>query len=702
MVLEMLSAGQYLVAVAEIAVIAASLGFGALRFRSRLLPGWSGPPARLAELVGGAALLVWAMELLGGVGLLTEAGLIGMSVVLGVGVGVAAGRARPRPAPPQRPPFRQPSQLATGIAVLVVAGLFAQWAGRAYPSLLYGSYGFDGLWYHMPFAARFAQLGSLNELHFTSPALLTWFYPANSELFHTAGILVTGRDFLSPLVNLGWLGAALLAAWCLGRPWGAGPGTVVGAAAVLAAGVFADQAGEGRNDVPATFFLLAAAALLANASTTRTDRYLPAAWPPLALAGVAAGLAVGTKLNLLAPVAALTLGVMIASPRGRRLASSTTWIAALLAGGGFWYLRNLLQVGNALPWISSLGPISLPGPDGYLGATREPHALIRYAGDTDVWREWLLPALGERFGTLWPGLVLIALLGVVVAIVRGRSIVERVLGWMVAAAALAYPFTPLSASGPEGMPLGFGSNLRYLAPVIALALGLLPIAVARLERRWRAAALAVLVVLAGSAALRARDVVTIASPRAAAITGVAALALLVIAWAYRTDRLPRRTLAPALAMLAVLAVALGYQEQRTYLDGRYATRAGGNAEDSAFIWARNLHDQRIATVIARQYPLYGLDLSNRVDYVGVHGPVGAFSPVGGCHEWREAINFGSYDYVVTGFREPTEELGDRPKQPPEAEWTRTDPATTEIIHDHAVSVFKVNGELDPDLCGRKS
>lgn len=697
----MLSLGAYLVAVAEVAAIAIALGFGAVRLRARWLPGWSGPPARLAELVAGLALLAWAMEALGAVGLLTEAGLVAACVVLGLGVGLLAS---PRSAPeaPHVPPFRPASAVATAIAVVVIAGLFAQWAGRAYPSLLYGMFGFDGLWYHMPFAARFAQLGDLTQLHFTSPALLTWFYPANSELFHTAGILATGRDFLSPMINIGWLGATLLAVWCLGRPWGAGPGAIVGAAALLAAGVFADQAGEARNDIPATFFLIAAAALLANGAATRTDRYLPAAWAPIALAGVAAGLAVGTKLNLVAPVAAMTIGVCIAAARGRRLPATATWIGAVLAGGGFWYARNLFHVGNPIPWLSGIGPISLPGPDGYMGATREPHALIRYATDTDVWSESLFPALGERFGTLWPALLLLGAVAVGIAALRGRSVVERILGWTVIASVAAYPFTPLSASGPEGMPLGFGSNLRYLAPVLALALPLLAIAASRLERPWRAATLGALVLVMGSAALRARDVITIVSPRAAAVTGFAILALLLVAWAFRAGRLPRRALAPALAVLLVAAAGLGYDLQRTYLDGRYATRAGGSAEDVAFMWARDVRDARIATVIARQYPLYGLDLSNDVGFVGVRGEDGAFTPVRSCREWRRAINEGEYDFVVTGFREPAEEIGDRPPHPPQFEWTRGDPGVREIARDDDVAVFEIVGPMHPERCGRPS
>ena len=41
--------------------------------------------------------------------------------------------------------------------------------------------------------------------------------------------------------------------------------------------------------------------------------------------------------------------------------------------------------------------------------------------------------------------------------------------------AIAYLLTPLGASGPEGMPVGFRLNIRYLAPGLVLALALLAI-----------------------------------------------------------------------------------------------------------------------------------------------------------------------------------------------------------------------------------
>ncbi len=40
---------------------------------------------------------------------------------------------------------------------------------------------------------------------------------------------------------------------------------------------------------------------------------------------------------------------------------------------------------------------------------------------------------------------------------------------------IAYLFTPLSAAGAEGAPVGFGINIRYAIPPLLLGLMLLPL-----------------------------------------------------------------------------------------------------------------------------------------------------------------------------------------------------------------------------------
>ena len=157
--------------------------------------------------------------------------------------------------------------LALGVASFTVA----EWTFPSQLSLDYGMFGGDTTWYHMPFAARIAQEGSTVHLHYTDPLrLAAWFYPQSSELIHAAGIVLFKTDWLSPLINLIWLAIALLAAWCVGRPYKVGPATLVAAAIVLDSGVMIEtQPGEGRNDIMGLAFLIAFAAFLINGHQRR-------------------------------------------------------------------------------------------------------------------------------------------------------------------------------------------------------------------------------------------------------------------------------------------------------------------------------------------------------------------------------------------------------------------------------------------------
>ena len=79
----------------------------------------------------------------------------------------------------------------------------------------------------------FAQTGSDPGLLLTDPLkLAVWYYPANSELLHAIGMVAFGNDLLSPVLNFGWMGLALLAAWCIGRPFGLAAATLLAAVVV--------------------------------------------------------------------------------------------------------------------------------------------------------------------------------------------------------------------------------------------------------------------------------------------------------------------------------------------------------------------------------------------------------------------------------------------------------------------------------------
>src|SRR6266516_4300704 len=124
-----LSAGAYLVGAIELAVVLAALAYGAYSVRGLVLPGWSGAPARLAELVLAMSALIWVSELIGVVGLYTEAAEIVGLLVVGVGGGLAArslaGRRGVGPAP--APPAPAAASVAKLVALAVVAALAAAW-----------------------------------------------------------------------------------------------------------------------------------------------------------------------------------------------------------------------------------------------------------------------------------------------------------------------------------------------------------------------------------------------------------------------------------------------------------------------------------------------------------------------------------------------------------------------------------------------
>jgi len=527
--------------------------------------------------------------------------------------------------------------------------------------------GFDSTWYHGPFAAGFFQSGDTWGLHFIAPQFLAWFYPANSEVLHAVGMVAFSRDILSPLLNLGWFVGCLVAAWCIGRPYRVAPWSMALAAVALSVPALSDQAGEARNDIAGIFFLLAGVAI-ALAQRERGS-HLPAsgtafALGPVALVGLSAGLAAGTKPNFLLPAAVLVVGVALIAPRGFRWRGFAASCLAVLAGGGYWYLRNLAHTGNPLPWVKHLGPITLPAPEQALGG-REGHSVLGYLTDGAVWSDWFLPGLHHGLTVLWPLLAVVAVAGLLLCIGRRSDPALRVAAAVGLAAGLAWLIAPTSASGPEGMPRGFESGLRYLTPALVLGLALLPTV---LPARLREAGVGHLPngrILKAPSQLARR-----LSGRGAARTG--------------------------LAVAVIAAVAVGYPIQRHYLGNRYAdpsfTTPGLNA---AFKWAQGVSDARIATTSTRQYPLFGRDLSNQVDYVGEEQPHGGFTAPVTCRRWRELLDSGHYDYVVASRDrvEPAE-----PPYPAAARWTAGTGAKV-ILRVPPTVVFELRVPLDPATCG---
>ena len=701
--------GEYVAGAAELVLVAGAAAFAAIRVRRRLLPGWEGAPARLAEAILGLALVVLVAEALGAIQLLREAPFVIVATGAGIAIGLAAGRQRRRTAreagvPEDGPTAPTPSRLELLVTLGIVALLFAHWGFETQQSLNNAITNFDSRWYHLPFAAEFAQSGSTTELVRTDPLFVNWFYPQVSELLGGVTILVTERDTLALFLNLGWLALALLSAWCIGRPYGRGPHAVAAVAVLLEAhNLVVREPGTGKNDVAAAALLLAACALLL--STTKLGSGsgpFPKSSGVLLVAGLAAGLACGVKLTALAPVAALTVAVIALAPAGGRWRAAAWFGVPLLAAGGFWYLRNLIAAANPLPWITDLGPLALPGPE-RLEEAREPFAVAHYATDFDVWREWFGPGLHDAFGVLWPVVIGAAVAGMVVALVRRVDPPDpmlRALGAVGLFGILAYLFTPLGAAGAEGMPVAFEINVRFAIPALMLGLALFAATVPGRSAgaRWA--------LLAGTLAVLAItddpfEVLT-ADERAAG-AGIAFLFVVLPAGIlFAASRgLPKPVVAAALAGVGALALTAGYLVQDSYLEDRFAGFQSETHVDDAWRFANGLDGARVGlagtTAAFYRYGFYGGELSNEVVYIGRRGAKGALSAIPDCAEFREAVNEADLDYLVTSpelnFEDQATPLASR-----EERWLGPDPPLEPVSAEAGVTVWGVMGELDPASC----
>jgi hypothetical protein len=752
-----MSTSQYLLGAAELAVIAAALGLGAYHLRALLAPAWMGALARLAEVVIGISMLILVCEIFGALGLFKEVPLLIGAVAAGL-VTTFLVRRRGLPEPPEAPEARS-SWLMVGLGVAAATLVVVHWAHPTSQALDQGMYYQDTTWYHMSFSARFAQTGHVGPLHFTDPLkLAVWFYPQNSELLHGVGIVFLKTDFLSPLINLMWVSLCLLAAWCVGRPYAIGGVTLLGAAVVLDSNMMVgSQAGQGPNDVAGLFFLMAALAFLvdgaasahavreaaqarrASATTERLPETAGVANPgrstpsteelelgvvedvpvegdpralatvgagPLFMAGLAAGLGIGTKITLLATIAAFTIGVAILGGRQHWLRALGVWLGGVVITCGFWYGRNFVYALNPFPQIRKIGPIHLPGPDQVSLYPRPPHKLSEYYNDPLVWTHKLTPVLHERLGFLWPVILAVVIVALVWAFVRGGSALMRILAVTGMVAGIAYIFTPLTASGDPYDGSGFDANLRYVAPVLTVGFLLLPLIpwFRHGKRPWILIGLFTVLLIQGTVIQANWEFQHHLASIGMAFIIVGVPALLV---AGQRARISPVALAAFGLTALVVAVALGRVRENYYLDHRYVTAArpplGGGFRASPQWqplqdWGRKASHERIG-VFGRagafgQYFFYGTDLSNHVQYLGEELNHGTFRPIYTCSLWRQTINQGRYDYVVT-----TPALGViETVTPPQNLWTSTDRNVETVIQSGPAAVYKINGPLDPATC----
>ena len=597
----------------------------------------------------------------------------------------------------------------TGVIALVVA----HWGLWTDSALNRGMFNFDSLWYHMPFAADIAQSHSVTGFHHTETVFANWFYPQNSELLHAVGILIVERDTLSLFINYGWLAIALLAAWCIGRPYGRGHLSVVAVAILLESHILiVREPAAAKNDLAVAALMLAAIAILITAWAQRETASGEEAGPP----GAAGRLAARRRRPRGRPRrrhqghrarpgrGAERRGDRPGAARGRRRAAAAWWFVPALLGGGYWYLRNLIAVGNPIPEIGHLGPLTLPHPE-HLQTARPDFAIAHYATDTGVWSDYFFPGLHNAFGGLWPLVPLAALAGAILALGWGRNRAVRWLGGAVLFGMLAYLFTPLSAAGAEGRPTGFELNIRYLLPALLAGLALLPLPRFLDDRRRQWALLGALLVLL---VLTDRSDAVLRDPSRLFGVGLAVLLVLV----------PAALLALRSARgLSARRPGGGLRRPCRSPSSRSATRSSAttSATASATTGPRTSGSRATASTSPTPGPRTcatpasawpgprpgssatastGPTSPTGSSTSAKTGPHGAFNAIRTCRRFRAAVDDADLDYLVTSpFLNFLD--SDRPVRSPEAGWLRGAPAVEPVERSGDFTIWRVGGRLDP-------
>ena len=600
-------------------VLQLALGVAAVdagrRFVARFWPELAGGERLVARALVALLIPILLVELLGFAGWLTAPAVVAATVVAWL-----AARAVGAPVPPAAPPDPPQGDPRVRLPLLAAALVFAPLAVRA---LLSVPTDWDGLSYHLLYPARWLQEGRVLPSEFGAPHDQATLYPAAGEALHAFAMAIVRSDLLvAPLMVAG---AALfgVAVAALARAAGAArPAAATAGALAATLPALASRAASSYVE-PLLEFALVAALLFARRALADPARAVAFA----SLAGLAAGLAAGTKYVGLPLAAALAVGLPLALAfarlPGRRVAAAAGGFAGATAvAGGAWYLRNALLAGNPFFPVPVFGlpHLARPGLDWEAGS---------------IWSRWRDLAasgdLGELLFALPPGnapamsLGPLALAGLLGALVGTAPVVRPAWrerrgapGRLAASLVLPLGLLVLIATYLRlpwwDNPGLLRSLVRFAVPAAALAFALVAAAVRR-EGAVRALAWfgAAGVLLQGhlagvlpAAAPLARGLPVVAVPAAVALAlallarrghgsrarlaagfaaGAAAFALF-LAWVFREADRPRRQLDPALPAAPFAAAAL----------------AGERAHPGAatLVWASSGHHEFLALFTGRR------------------------------------------------------------------------------------------------------
>lgn len=304
-------------------------------------------PALVAVLVLGAANIVGGAIALSAVNGVTRAGLLAWHAVLALLAGLAWLR-RGRPRVPRLINRVRPLELGSmgivcaGIAVVVLAV-------QLYLIAVVAPSNWDSMAYHLSRAAYWLQYQSVG--HYSGATLRQTGSAPNAEILVAWVMLLPGSDRWVEITQwlslAGIMAAVFSGARLLGFAAGAG---MFAATVLLLLPQPLLQSTTTQNDLVVAFFVAAAVLFLVRGVR---DHHLG----DLTIAGLALGLAVGTKTTALFALPALGLAALASwrawrPPRGLLVRGAAVMVAGTVALGSFNYVLNTIDTGDPFGQLS--------------------------------------------------------------------------------------------------------------------------------------------------------------------------------------------------------------------------------------------------------------------------------------------------------------------------------------------------------------
>ncbi|HEX2755944.1 MAG TPA: hypothetical protein VHM48_10795 [Candidatus Limnocylindrales bacterium] len=385
----------------------------------------------------------------------------------------------------RRAPSLIREQPAVAVVAIVVGGALA-W--KLIEAVRLPVLDFDGFSYHLVTVDVWLQSGAIGRV---PQRIWSDGYPANGELVTLWLMAFTRSDVLANLTAMSAVPLAMAATAGLARTLGASRSRAI-LVGLMIAGTPAVLALSASTYVD--IWAMADIAAVACFGAVAVRSRWPDARVPIVLTGVAIGLAVGTKLSMAVPGAAIALAIVLAGAVRVGPGASRLWPAVrngLLVGlpavvlGGYWYAKNLLVFGNPF-WPFDVGPFH--GLGDFRLITQTPDEFVGLPAFVAILRSWFAD-IGLRsydydnriggFGVVWSLCLVLAVVG----FARSRPALRPYVALVAAAMAL----TVLT------MPMGWWP--RYTLFLVVLVGALAAVGLTRLPRRPAAVLVSAVVVL---------------------------------------------------------------------------------------------------------------------------------------------------------------------------------------------------------------